>query len=219
MAGGLRPNIVNAQKGTTFEVGTRGNSRRIDWDVTAYYARLENELLQTQVFAAGNNGALAPQTTNADKTIHAGLEMGMTARLPANLEWRQNLLINDFRFEDDATFGNSHLPGIPKSLLRGELMYRNGGFYMGPTIETSPQRYAVDFAQNLYNDSYTLFGWKMGQQVNRQLSWFLEGRNLTDRKYASTTSVVFDTTRAGTSQALFLPGDGRSVYMGVQWRY
>lgn len=219
LAGGLRPNIVNAQKGTTFEVGTRGNSSRIDWDVTAYYARLENELLQTQVFAAGNNGVLAPQTTNADKTIHAGLEMGMTARLPANLEWRQKLLINDFRFEDDATFGNSHLPGIPKSLLRGELMYRNGGFYMGPTIETSPQRYAVDFAQNLYNDSYTLFGWKMGQQVNRQLSWFLEGRNLTDRKYASTTSVVFDTTRAGTSQSLFLPGDGRSVYMGVQWRY
>lgn len=219
LAGGLRPNIVSAQKGTTFEVGTRGNSSRVDWDIAAYYARLDNELLQTQVFAAGNSGAQSPQTTNAGRTVHAGLEMGMTARLPANLEWRHSLLVNDFRFDNDPTFGDSRLPGIPRSLLRGELLYRSGGFYIGPTIETSPQRYAVDFAENLHNDSYTLFGWKMGQQVNRQFSWFLEGRNLTDRKYASTTGVVFDTTRPGTSQALFLPGDGRSVYMGVQWRY
>lgn len=219
LAGGLRPNIVSAQKGTTFEIGSRGNSVHVDWDIAAYYARLENELLQTQVFAAGNAGAPSPQTTNASRTIHAGLEMGMTARLPANLEWRHNLLVNEFRFEDDPTFGDNRLPGIPRSLLRGELMYRNGGFYIGPTIETSPQRYAVDFAENLYSDSYTIFGWKMGQKVNAQWSWFLEGRNLTDRKYATTTSVVFDTTRPGTGQALFLPGDGRSVYMGVQWRY
>lgn len=219
LAGGLRPNIVSAQKGTTFEIGSRGNSTNVDWDIAAYYARLENELLQTQVFAAGNSGALSPQTTNAGRTIHAGLEMGMTARLPANLEWRHSLLINEFRLDDDPTFGDSRLPGIARSLLRGELMYRKGGFYFGPTIETSPQRYAVDFAQNLYNDSYTLFGWKMGQKVNAQWSWFLEGRNLTDRKYAATTGVVLDSARPGTGQALFMPGDGRSVYMGVQWRY
>lgn len=219
LAGGIRPNIVSAQKGTTFEIGSRGNSARVDWDFAAYYARLQNELLQTQVFAAGNNGIPSPQTTNAGRTVHAGIEMGMTARLPAHLEWRHSLLINDFRFDHDPTFGDSRLPGIPRSLLRGELMYRNGGFYIGPTIETSPQRYAVDFAETLYSDSYTLFGWKMGQQVNTQLSWFLEGRNLTDRKYASTTSVVFDASRPGTSQALFMPGDGRSVYMGMQWRY
>ncbi len=219
LAGGLRPNIVSAQQGTTFEVGSRGNSSRVDWDIAAYYARLDNELLQTQVFAAGNSGALSPQTTNAGRTIHAGLEMGMTARLPGRLEWRHNLLVNDFRFDDDPTFGDSHLPGIPRTLLRGELLYRHNGFYIGPTIETSPQRYAVDFAENLYNDSYTLLGWKMGQHINKQLSWFLEGRNLTDRTYAATTGVVFDTTRPGTNQALFMPGDGRSVYMGVQWRY
>lgn len=219
LAGGVRPNIVSAQKGTTFEIGTRGNSSRVDWDIAAYYARLENELLQTQVFAAGNNGIPSPQTTNADRTVHAGLEMGMTARLPGRLEWRHSLLINEFHFDDDETFGDDRLPGIPRALLRGELLYRQGSFYMGPTIETSPYKYAVDFAQNLYADSYTLFGWKMGQQVNTQFSWFLEGRNLTDRKYAAATGVVFDSTRPGTSQALFMPGDGRAAYAGVQWRY
>lgn len=217
LAGGLRPNIVEAQSGTTFEVGSRGNSSKVDWDISLYYARLQDELLQTAFFVGGNNTLPTSQTTNASRTMHAGLEMGMTARLPWSLEWRHNLLINEFRFDDDDTYGDNRLPGIPRALLRAELMYRKGGFYMGPTIETSPYKYAVDFAQTLYADSYTIFGWKMGQQVTEQLSWFLEGRNLTDRKYAATTSLVRD--QNGLDGALFLPGDGRSAYLGVQWRY
>ena len=140
----------------------------------------------------------------------------MTARLPGHLEWRHNLLINEFRYDDDPNFGDNRLAGIPRSLLRGELLYRRNGFYIGPTIETSPQKYAVDFAETLYADSYTIFGWKMGQQLTPQLSWFLEGRNLTDRKYAVTTGVT--TNQNGADGALFLPGDGRAVYVGLQWR-
>lgn len=219
LAGGVRPNIVDAQDGTTFEIGTRGNSERIDWDFSAYYAKLNNELLQTAVFAAGNNPAAAVQTTNADKTIHAGLELGLTARLPWHLEWRQSLLINHFRFNNDNTFGNSDLPGLQKSLLRGELMYRNHDFYLGPTVEFSPQRYAVDFAETLYADNYTLIGFKAGQQVNDHFSWFLDARNLNDKKYVASTSVILDASRPGTNQSLFLPGDGRSVYVGAEFRY
>jgi iron complex outermembrane receptor protein len=217
LAGGLTPNINKAQKGTTFEVGSRGNSQYVDWDVSAYYAKLTDELLQTAVSAT-----VPGNTINAPHTIHTGLEMGMTARLPANLEWRHNLLINEFRFDDDATFGNNRLAGIPRSLLRGELLYRKNGFYIGPTIETSPQKYAIDFAETLYTDSYTLFGWKMGQQINQQWSWFLDARNLADRKYIATTGVISVLNTSNTfrnNEAQFFPGDGRSVYAGIQWRY
>jgi iron complex outermembrane receptor protein len=221
LAGGLRPNIVDAQEGTTFEVGTRGNSEYIDWDFSAYYAKLDRELLQTSVFVLGNGNPLqpSPQTTNADKTVHAGVELGMTARLPWHLHWRQSLLINHFRFDDDSTFGNQALPGMQKSLLRGELMYRNHDFYVGPTIEISPQRYAVDFAETLFADRYTIWGLKAGQQLNKQLSWFIDMRNLSDKKYAATTNVILDATRPLTSQALFLPGDGRSFYVGGEFKY
>ena len=218
LAGGLRPNIVDAQEGTTFEIGTRGNSENIDWDFSAYYAKLDKELLQTAVFTAGNRLAPATQTTNADKTVHAGIELGLTARLAWNLEWRQSLLINKFRFDDDNTFGNRDLPGLQKSLLRGELMYRNNGFYIGPTVEVSPQRYAVDFAETLYADSYTLFGLKAGQQVNEHFSWFVDARNLSDEKYVASTNVVLD-ARLPNTQSAFLPGDGRSFYVGGELKY
>jgi iron complex outermembrane receptor protein len=205
------PEPLKAQDGVTYEVGARGNREHIDWDVSVYHARLNNELLQVSTF---------PQyfgtTVNANRTQRTGLEMGMTARLPAHLEWRHTLAINDFRFDGDATYGNNRLPGIPHSLLRAELLYRHDGFYAGPTLEVSPESYAVDFAQNLKNDSYTLLGFKAGQQLTPQISWFIEGRNLTNRKYAATTGV---TRSALSTESIFLPGDGSSVYGGLQWRY
>ena len=76
----------------------------------------------------------------------------------------------------------------------------------------------MDFAQTLKNDSYALLGFKAGQQLTPQISWFIEGRNLTNKKYAATTSVVQSITPANQNN-LFLPGDGSSVYGGLQWRY
>lgn len=210
---------LKAQKGTTFEIGSRGNSEFIDWDVAFYQARLQDELLQ--VGAAGS--PFASQTINAGKTIHRGLEFGLTARLPYSLQWRSSLLINDFKLDNDPTFGSNRLPGIQRSLLRAELVYRGSdvleNFYIGPTIEWSPQRYNVDFAETLYADSYFLWGMKAGQKINQHWSWFIEGRNLANQKYAATTGVVADATRAFTSQAQFFPGDGRTAYLGVTWTY
>ncbi|KQT38161.1 TonB-dependent receptor [Methylophilus sp. Leaf414] len=210
---------LNAQKGTTFEIGSRGNSEFIDWDIALYQARLQDELLQ--VGAVGS--PFANQTINAGKTIHRGLEFGLTGRLPYSLQWRSSLLINDFKLDGDPTFGNNRLPGIQRSLLRAELLYRGSdfleNFYIGPTIEWSPQRYNVDFAETLYADSYFLWGIKAGQKISQHWSWFVEGRNLADQKYAATTGVIADARRAFTSPAQFFPGDGRTAYLGVTWTY
>jgi iron complex outermembrane recepter protein len=208
---------LKAQRGTTFEIGTRGNSEFVDWDIAIYEARLDNELLQVGI----NGSPFATLTTNADKTIHRGLELGLTARLPFNLESRSSYLVNDFKLDGDATFANSRLPGIQRQLLRSELLYRGNhllnGFYFGPTIEWSPERYNVDFAETLYADNYFLWGLKAGQKVNAHWSWFLEGRNLANQKYAASTGISRNLNGADT--ATFLPGDGRTAYMGVTWTY
>lgn len=208
---------LKAQTGTTFEIGSRGNSEYLDWDAAIYYARLHDELLQV----AADGSPVATQTVNADKSVHNGLELGLTARLPWNLESRSSLLINDFKLDNDAVYGDNRLPGIQRSLLRSELMYRGNkflnGFYFGPTIEWSPQRYNVDFAETLFADSYFLWGLKAGQKVNQHWSWFLEGRNLANQKYAATTGIARN--QKGADGALFLPGDGRTAYMGVTWTY
>lgn len=208
---------LKAQKGTTLEIGTRGNSEFVDWDIALYDARLQDELLA--VAAAGS--PVATQTVNAGRTIHRGLEFGLTARLPYSLQWRSSLLVNDFKLDNDPTYGSNRLPGIQRSLLRAEVVYRGSdvfeNFYIGPTIEWSPQRYNVDFAETLYADSYFLWGMKAGQKVNQHWSWFVEGRNLANQKYAATTGVARN--QNGADGALFLPGDGRTAYLGVTWTY
>ena len=206
--------FLKAQTGTTFEIGTRGSSESLDWDIALYYAKLKNELLAV--------GA-PPQTAtiNADKTIHRGLELGLTARLPYDLSWRSSLLINDFKLDNDAVYGDNRLPGIQRSLLRSELMYRGNAFlenfYAGPTIEWSPERYNVDFAETLHADNYFLWGLKVGQKVNAHWSWFIEGRNLANQKYAASTGITGN--RNGVDGNFFLPGDGRTAYAGVTWTY
>lgn len=217
LTGGATPNLNRAQRGTTLEFGSRGQSKHVDWDVSFYHARLKDELLQTQVFAAGNSLFAMPQTVNAGNTVHAGVELGLTARLPAKLEWRSNLLLNRFRFDDDADYGNNRLPGVPKALLRAELTYRQGGYYLGPTLEAASQT-TVDMANSTAAPGYTIVGFKLGHQLNKGLSWFVEARNLGDKKYAATTSVVRDFNAANTDPAVYLPGDGRSIYAGIQWR-
>jgi iron complex outermembrane receptor protein len=218
LTGGAVPNINKAQRGTTLEFGSRGQSKNIDWDVAVYHARLKDEMLQTQAFIAGNIPIPSVQTTNVDHTTHSGIEFGLTARLPGNLEWRNNLLLNRFRFDNDPDYGNKTLPGVPKTLLRAELLYRAAGYYAGPTMEAASST-LVDMENSMRAPGYGIFGFKFGQQLGKGLSWFVEARNLGDKKYAATTSVVRDySTLIGPQQAVFLPGDGRSFYAGLQWR-
>lgn len=206
--------FLKAQTGTTFEIGTRGSSETLDWDIALYYARLNNELLA--VGAPPNTATL-----NADKTVHRGLELGLTVRLPADLHWRSSLLVNDFKLDGDAVYGDNRLPGMQRSLLRSEWLYRGSHWlenvYFGPTIEWSPQRVNVDFAETLFADRYFLWGLKAGQKVNAHWSWFIEGRNLANQKYAASTGITGN--QNGADGAFFLPGDGRTAYLGVTWAY
>ncbi len=199
-----------AQKGWTYELGTRGETEFINWDVALYHAKLRDELLGTT--PAGFNTL----TVNVPHTVHEGAEAALGGRL-GQFQWQSAALLNRFRFDDDPVFGNNTLPGIPKLLFRGEVLYRGThGLYAGPNVEWSPREYPVDMANTLEADSYAVWGFKIGQDINRQWSWFIDVRNLFDKKYAATTGVILDAT--GVDQAQFLPGDGRSVFAGVQWR-
>ncbi|NLT71999.1 MAG: hypothetical protein GXX91_15085, partial [Verrucomicrobiaceae bacterium] len=44
---------------------------------------------------------------------------------------------------------------------------------------------------------------------------FVEAKNLTDEVYAATTGVVH--TYAG--EGIYLPGDGRGIYAGLEWKW
>ncbi|MEZ5540404.1 MAG: TonB-dependent receptor [Pseudomonadales bacterium] len=209
----VSPVFADAQHATTFEVGSRGELGIAQWDVALYRANVRKELLARIDPATG-----APLgTTNADKTVHQGIEAGLNLSLGNHFALNQVYLFNDFYFDDDAVFGDNRIAGIPRHFYKAELLYQGKkGFYAGPNVEWSPEKYYVDHANTVYADPYALLGFKLGVKNERGISWFVEGKNLTNQKYAATTGVIDNAN--GIDQAQYLPGDGRSVFVGIDFR-
>ncbi len=229
---------LDAQTGTTVEFGTRGKRGRVAWDFAYYYSWLDNELLEFQVSQG------LTQTVNAGRTTHQGVEFGLDVdvvrglfaraatapakpdgKSPAPVEIAEDKIVlrtaylwNDFRYSDDPTYGNGLLAGIPEHYLRAELMYEHPcGFYVGPNVEYVPKGYRVDARGTLFADAYALLGAKIGWRNKRGFSVYFEAKNLTDEKYAATTGVISQATNSNSAQ--FLPGDGRSFYGGIEYKW
>ena len=211
---------LEAQKAWTAELGSRGSLDRVRWDVALYYARLQDEYL---AYTAG----FSQVTRNADRTVHAGAEVGGEVRLAGDGAEASSRLVlglaytwGRFRFDDDATYGDAQIPGLPEHAGRAELLWRWQGWFAGPTIE-GQGGWPVDFANSEEVDGAILLGAKAGFDSGHGLSWFVEARNLLDEAWIATTGVANPNPGAGApaDQALYNPGDGLAVNAGAAWRW
>ena len=192
--------------------GTEG-SARWHWDVSAYYARLDDEILSVDDPAAPGNSL----TANIDQTIHAGLEALLGASFaagPGRIEPLLSITLNEFSFDSDANYGDNDLPAAPRYALRGEILYRQGGLYAGPTLDFVGKRFA-DFANTYQLDSHALVGVRGGYSAG---NWelFAELRNLTDEDYVATVNVL---NQAAPDARVLYPGAPRSGYAGVRFKF
>ena len=212
-----------AQTADTIEVGVRsGDLKAIRWDAAVYASTVDDEFL-----ALNSPTGVPLGTINADKTTHQGIELFAEAdllgsawnespdhRLIARSAWTYGR----FKFDDDAVYGDNTIAGLPPHLIRGELLWQHASrWYAGPTFEWVPEKAYVDHQNTLSADPYSLLGFKFGRRIDRGLSWFVEAKNLADRTYAATTGVIADAK--GADSRNFLPGDGRSVFMGLEWKW
>ncbi len=209
---------LNAMHGVVVESGLRGTSVadkvKWNWDVTAYYTALRNEILSVEGSVAGTSLA-----TNIDKTTHAGVEALVGASFDISgghrIEPLINATFNAFSFDSDPTYGNNRLPAAPRWFARGEVMYANtSGFRIGPTFDFVGARY-IDFANTQRVGSYGLFGARAEYETG-QWNVFAEARNLADKDHVASV-VVKD--RAGASDALLHPGAPRSIYVGARYQF
>lgn len=211
LSGGAIVSENDAQKANTLEAGLRWARGDLDVDLAVYRSEIRDELIgYTDPTRQGN-----VITTNADRTIHQGIEFGAAWTL-GDFVLRGQYLFNDFRFDNDEVYGDNRIAGVPRQFLKGEALWQKAGWYAGPTLEWVPTHYAVDHAESLYAEGYAIWGLKGGYRPDDGLGFFVEGRNLADKTYIATTGVVADAN--GQDAALFLPGDGRSLYVGLEWR-
>lgn len=203
---------VQSQKAWTAEIGTRGIHGPFSWDVTAYHARLRDELM---------NYTLAPDvpasTFNADKTIHQGIELGAGWRIGNGFSMQAIYNLSDFRFDGDKQYGDNELAGAPRHQIRLSARYEKSGAYIEPNVEWIPQASYVDYANTLKADSHALVGLKAGYEINDSVSLFFDARNLTNEENIGSFTTITDARVAGTE--VFYPGEGRSAFGGIAIKF
>ncbi|MES2751892.1 MAG: TonB-dependent receptor, partial [Pseudomonadota bacterium] len=211
---------IRPQRATTYEIGTRGRRPDLTWELTGYRANIRDELLC--LYSAFGNC----NVTNANRSVHQGIEAGLGIALFKNIFaqgaqadkiWiNAAYTLNDFRFDNDAIFGNNQLPGAPRHYLRAEMLYKHAnGFYIGPNVEWVPQAYYVDSANTVSTQAYAIFGLKAGIDDGKY-SMYLEARNIANTAYIASSSII---DKATAASPLFEPGTGRAVYAGVKVRW
>jgi iron complex outermembrane receptor protein len=209
---------LDAQKAWTIEIGSRGQYGLVSWDITLYRAWLEDELLKF------TPGADIPATTfNAKDTVHQGLEVGLDFQLARNLicdgdslKWLNAYTYSHFFFDNDAQFGDNYIPGQPPHHYQSELRYDHGDDWFVAVNMDVASRADVDFMNTFTAPGYTTFGFKTGYEVNKSISLFVTGRNLTDEGFVSNFSTAIAATSA---TALFYGGDGRRFFGGATIKF
>jgi iron complex outermembrane receptor protein len=171
-------------------------------------------------------------TTNVQRSIHQGIEATLEIELLQEifipkqgslsgdrLSFDQSYTLNDFHFDRDPVYGDNRIAGIPIHVYEAQLLYQSPfGFYAGPTLQCNLSRYPVDEANTLFADSYVLLGFRAGFRRNNGFSVFIDCRNLTNQRYASSIDVIAD-ARTEPNPEIFHPADGRSFYGGVFWTW
>ena len=209
--------LPDAQTATTYEIGWRRRAGGVSIEATGYYARIDNEFLAL----VDENGA-SLGTTNADATIHLGLEFGASLALSETVELSASYLWSDFRFDDDVAFNDNDLAGVPPHSLNARLSWTPLPWVtVSPMVEWRGGTTWIDHANTVGDDGYALLHLGLSGGVpgapESNLEWFVDVRNLTDAEYISTTLVRDDVN--GADSASYFPGDPRSVFAGIRWSY
>jgi iron complex outermembrane receptor protein len=215
---------LEGQSAWQYEVGARGRTIGLAWDLSAYDIELRNEILNINVQPFPGAPFTVPTYRNAPKTRHKGLELGFSYQLPGALfvrgdvadhvSLRTSYTLARYTYVDDSTYQDNDIPGAPHQALATEIKYTHPvGFSLAPNIEWIPQSYFLDSQNTVKNDGWTNVSLRAELATSFGMNLFAAGQNLTNRRFSQSVQVD------NAAGKWFEPADGRSFYAGLRWTY
>lgn len=212
---------LDLQRALTYEVGGDGTvslaGQDVNWTVSVYRSKVEDELMSV----TNANGTPAGTYNYSDRTRHQGIEAGLNGTLPAPgaglIDYRVAYTFSDFTFRGGEFQGN-RIAGVPRHLLSAEVMYRIGGWRVGPNVRWLMSDTETNHANapGTQQNAYALLGFKIAYQHDAHWSAYVTADNLTNKTYASSYAIRNTATPA---MPIFLPGNGRAYSAGVAYRF
>ncbi len=225
---------LEPETSTNYEVGMRYQGATIDTLFAVYHVKFEDRLLGiTQ--GTGVQGLL-PILANVGGVTSKGVEAALTWRPVRNLRWFTSLSWNDSQFDDNYTTVRSNgiaevvpvagkqTPDTPEILLKSELAYDTGKFFVRADVNYTGERYYTYLNQGSV-DAYTLLnlggGYRLGDfGTLKELTLQADVTNVTDKEYFSTidSNGFVESDLNGTAQTL-LGGAPRQFFVTAKAKF
>ncbi len=171
--GGFNPEL-EPQRARSLEIGLRGETGTLGYDLTAYGARVRDELVPFQL--EPDDGRTYYR--NAARTAREGLELGLDFQVTPEWSLRSALSLNDFRYRDftdgkGVVQDGNRLPGLPRQQLFLEAAWERGPRYVTLDALHTGHRYADD-ANTVRVDAQEVVNLRFGRYWEHR-RWRAEG--------------------------------------------
>ena len=209
---GLTDQQLDAEESSNFEVGIRGRSGKVDYELVAFEMDFDN-----QVVDGNSDPNLSKQ--NGGATLHRGVELVLGYNFGAGLRVDSNLTYVPVSEFVGGAYDGNRISYAPEVLANLELSYQKGGFNTAVALHYTSEQYTdsantqalpTDAAGGIWGGelpAYTVLDWHTNYQLNKQLELFGSVKNLTDERYIS-----------GLRQGIYA-GPERSFEMGMRYQF
>ncbi|HEX2210624.1 MAG TPA: TonB-dependent receptor [Longimicrobium sp.] len=200
----------------SWEAGARGSLfRRLSYQVSAYRMKVRDDILTFTDTRTGTR-----ETSNAGRTLHRGIEVGLGATLPAgvhaDLSWsRARHTYEAWSPRPDVDFAGNEMESAPRTLVSARLGWRptwmRGAGFAAEWARVGS--YWMDADNTHRYPGHALVNLRADVPVTRGIDIVARAGNLLDERYAEGAAY---TQAAGEEYA---PGMPRTLYFGLQWRW
>lgn len=212
--GGFNPDL-GPQEAVTLEAGARGLTGALRWSAALFRTRVDQAIVQ--FLEVGGREYF----TNAGRTAHDGIELGVSAESPGGVGVSLAYSYGRYRFleyrvqqgETADTLDGNTIPGVPAHLFDGTVALTRGPLTLALSQSIRSSIWADD------TNTLEVDGWGLGVTALRaharigwggtQLEPYAAVENLFDRPHIGSVTVN------GFGGRVLEPAPGRHLYVGL----
>jgi iron complex outermembrane receptor protein len=203
-----------------YEIGLRGNTiSKVNYEISVYYMVKEDDIL-TFKHADGSS-----ETMNAGKTLHQGIETGLTAPLSNDIDLAVSYAYTEFTYEDwkpnsAIDYSDNQLEAAPRDIGNVALGYHPSQLNGGKVeLEFSHLgQYWMDQANTEDYKGHQLLNIRFNYPVTPEFKVSARILNIEDKTYA-TNSTYKPAAYGNPEKFEYSPGMPRTAYVSASYSF
>jgi len=207
-------------KAESIETGLRGRRGKLHYEVSLYYMQLHDDIVSYR-----DTDTNTRYSTNAGKTRHQGIELGLGTVLGSNLtldvaaSWARHTY-EEWKPKTGVDYSGNEMESAPRLIANTRLGYRpavlNGGKLELEWVKLG--EYWMDPANTYRYSGHDVLNLRLNYPLDKRLEVYARLMNLADKRYA--TLARYSPASGWSGEKFeYAPGMPRTVYAGLKYSF